>query len=375
MFENIKKIVIWGTGVYGKSLAYYLTNKNISVDFFVDSNSNVVGEKIIFDICCNSPTEISKDNFCIVAIKNKTSQEEISKKIMEIGCDFYIFDEDTYTSICSEYSDEEFIKFKWFILFGKELNLSNPVTFDEKIQWMKLYDRNPLKTRLADKIQAKEYVKEKFCEQYIIPTLGIWNSFDEIDFSKLPSKFVLKCNHDSGSVVVVDKNSNPNFEMIKERLEKSLSTNYYTRSREHQYKEIVPKILAEEYVEEMDENLFDYKIHCFNGEPEFIQVIGNRDILNHTALQAFYDSTWHKYDFTTGVYPLYENELRKPLNFDKMLLFAKEASAPFNYVRIDIYNINGMIKFGEFTFSPDSGFCPKARPYEKMVELGNLIKI
>lgn len=244
----------------------------------------------------------------------------------------------------------------YYIKTGKKLNLENPVTFDEKIQWMKIYDRDPLKRKLADKVEVRDYVKSEIGESYLTPVIGIVDFFDQIDFGKLPDQFVLKCNHGSGWNEIVRDKSKMDIPKIKRNFDYWMSLDYaFFSGFEMHYKDMERKILIEQYIEQLDGNLYDYKIHCFMGVPKVIQVIGNRDIQNHTAKQAFYDTLWNRLDMDTGDYPQYSNEILPPFKLDEMLEIAQKLSKPFRYVRIDLYDINNQIKFGEFTFTPNSG--------------------
>ncbi len=245
---------------------------------------------------------------------------------------------------------------------GKELNLQEPRLFTEKIQWLKLYDSTPLKSRLADKYLAPQYVQEK-CGDLIqtIPQYGVWDRAEQIDFDSLPPKFVLKCNHGSGmNIVVHDKNA-LNYDAVRKQLEEWLSLDFahiYGDFELH-YSGIDRKIIAEKYIEEMDGDLHDYKIHCFNGVPKFIQFIGSRDLQKHTGKMLFYDTKWKKLDITTGDYPRYEEDFQKPEALEDMLRAAEILAAPFSYVRIDLYLISGVPYFGEMTFTPAGGCYPK----------------
>lgn len=246
---------------------------------------------------------------------------------------------------------------RWYYLkTGKKLNLENPTTYDEKIQWMKIYDRNPLKSKLADKVAVREYIEREIGEQYLIPVVGTVDFFDQINFEKLPERFVLKCNHGSGWNEIVRDKSKMDIPKIKRNFDYWMSLDYaFFSGFEMHYKDMERKILIEQYIEQLDGNLYDYKIHCFMGVPKVIQVIGNRDIQNHTAKQAFYDTLWNRLYMDTGDYPLYSKELSAPSKLDEMLEIAKRLSKPFRYVRIDLYEISNQVKFGEFTFTPNSG--------------------
>ena len=261
---------------------------------------------------------------------------------------------------------------------GKSLDLKNPRTFDEKIQWMKLYDSTPLKTQLADKYLVRDYVAEKIGDEYLIPLLGVWNSFDEIDFDCLPNQFVLKANHGSGWNIIVQDKSKFDKKNAKKKFNKWMDTNYaYKAGLEMHYMTIPPRVIAEEYVENNGGNLFDYKVHCFDGKAAYIQYIGDR--ATHTTREGWFDREWNLQSFTDGCYPKYETEVSKPPNLNELLSLSETLASPFSYVRVDFYVLNdGTFKFGEMTFTPASGIHKwfsdgKMTPSEVDSMLGNLI--
>lgn len=260
---------------------------------------------------------------------------------------------------------------EWFnYATGEELNLKNPKTFNEKIQWLKLYENNPLKTKLADKYLSREYVKEKIGEEYLIPLLGVYDNFDDIDFDKLPNKFVIKTNHGCGyNIIVKDKN---NFDKVdaKKKINEWLKTNYaFLYGLELQYKDIKPKIIIEEFIENFDNELYDYKVWCFMGKAHYIQFLSERNV--HLKM-AFYDRDWNKQNFVYN-HPLDDKNIEKPKNLDLLLNLAEKLAAGFPHVRVDFYILNdGTIKFGEFTFTSFSGICDW-RPKETNLMLGNLV--
>ncbi len=238
-------------------------------------------------------------------------------------------------------------------LSGKDLNLDAPVTFNEKIQWLKLYDSTPLKTRLADKYQVREWIKEKIGEKYLIPLLGVYDSFDKIDFSKLPQQFVIKCNHGSGwNIIVRDKNK-LNLAKAKRKIDNWLKTDYaFVAGFELHYHNIAPKIIIEEFVTNDNQALYDYKFWCFNGEVKYMQF---RDDYSANLKMAFYDLDWKKQNFCYD-HPLYTKDLPKPENFDDMVKIAAQLCRGFAFVCVDLYRLNnGDIKFGEMTFTRTSG--------------------
>ncbi len=252
----------------------------------------------------------------------------------------------------------ELLKKRYKLQTGEEPDLDNPKTYNEKIQWMKLHDSTPIKTQLADKYLVREWIREKIGDQYLIPLLGVWDSFDAIDFDSLPEQFVLKCNHGCGyNYVVKDKNTFDR-KQAKKKFDRWMSLNYtYASCRlELHYKPIRPLIIAEKYIEQMDGNLYDYKIHVFSGKPKIIQVIGDRDLAHHKAMEAFFDPEWNPVEVKDHTYDNYTDTPPRPDNLDEMLRVAEKLGAEFRYVRVDLYDLSGEIKFGEMTFAPKSGF-------------------
>ncbi|MCR4754925.1 MAG: glycosyl transferase [Lachnospiraceae bacterium] len=259
--------------------------------------------------------------------------------------------------------DRKYLERLWKCFMGYEIDIDNPVTFNEKLQWLKLNDRNPLYHKLADKIEVKKWVADKIGEQYIIPTLQVWNEPGEIDFDNLSDRFVLKCNHNSGvGMYICTDKLNVNAEMVRQGLAEGLAQDYYLPYREWAYKDIPRKILAEEYISTETSNdmsssygLIDYKVHCFNGTPLFIEVIGDRDHSAGTAKADLYDFDWNRLDWGFGDYPSFGKILPKPDNLQELYDVTSKLSEQMRYVRVDFYIIDRDLKFGEMTFYPNGG--------------------
>ncbi len=252
------------------------------------------------------------------------------------------------------FSDETFLRLLFKLSMGKVLNLDNPQTFSEKLQWLKLYNRKPEYTQMVDKYEAKKYVANIIGDEYIIPTLGVWDNVDDIDFDSLPNQFVLKCTHDSGGLVICKDKSKLDVKSAKKKLARSLKHNYYYQNREWPYKNVKPRIIAEQFlVDESGYELKDYKFFCFDANPKYCQIISGRAT---RMCIDFFDENWaHQPFHEPAVYPFSKNEIKKPSRFDKMLELASVLSANIPFVRIDFYNIKGEIYFGEITFFPTSG--------------------
>jgi len=243
---------------------------------------------------------------------------------------------------------------------NEKLNLDKPKTFNEKIQWLKLYDSTPLKTKLTDKYQVRDWVKEKIGEQYLIPILGVYDNFDEIDFDILPNRFVIKTNHGCGFNIIIKNKDLIIKEQIKYMIEYYLSINYaFWSGLELQYKDIIPKIIIEQYIEDENGQLNDYKIICFNSEPKYIWIDTERQT-NHK--RNIYDLNWNLLPVALG-YPNDEQIIKPPENLSEMIRIAKILCKDFYHVRVDLYSIKNNIYFGELTFTSGSGiekFTPKS---------------
>lgn len=251
---------------------------------------------------------------------------------------------------------EDAIK-KWFLLkTGRKLDLRDPKTCSEKIQWIKLYDNSEKKTLLADKYQVKKYIEEKLGKDFLIPLLGVWETFDEINFEELPDKFILKTNHGSGMNVIVTNKQEMKYDEIRNKFYRWLATDYSDISFELHYKNIKPLIIAEEYIEGLNEKI-DYRFWCFDGEPMYIQCRCS------DRKSAFYNLRWERCNFWKEIYTL-DEEVQCPERFADMLNAVRILCQGFILVRVDFYCLDdGNIKFGEMTFTPASGIPSKWTPF------------
>lgn len=254
--------------------------------------------------------------------------------------------------------DKLFLELKYKHIFHKKLNLKNPQTFNEKIQWLKLYDRKPEYTKMVDKYEAKKYVASIIGEEYIIPSYGVWEKFDDIDFDSLPDQFVLKTTHDSGTIVICKDKRNFDYLAAKKKLTARLHYNYYKMHREWPYKNVKPRIIAEKYMEDGTKIVpEDYKIYCINGKPKYIVVFHNRFNKNEKLSETVYDTNWNKQKISLDDHFAISNIVEpKPTCLEKLLNFAELLSALTIQSRIDFYIINGNIYFGEITLFTASGF-------------------
>jgi hypothetical protein len=253
--------------------------------------------------------------------------------------------------------DKEYLKLIYKLTFRKKLDLKNPKTFNEKIQWLKLYDRNPEYSMMVDKYRVRDYVQDKIGEEYLIPLLVVWDNLDKIEFSKLPKRFVLKCNHDSGSIVICKDKAEFDEDAARKKLKKHLKQGTFRYGREWPYKDIKPCIIAEQYMEnsEGSGNLVDYKIYNFNGIPRVILVCQDR--FNGSGLREdFYTEKWEHIPVSRPNHPNSEKEIEKPKKLEEMLDLSRKLSKNISFVRTDFYIIQDKVYFGEMTFFPTSGF-------------------
>ena len=256
------------------------------------------------------------------------------------------------------FPDRAYLKLYYYLNMGKWLSLDNPETYNEKLQWLKLYNRKPEYTQMVDKVGAKEYVANIIGEEYLIPTLGVWDSVDDIDFDELPNQFVLKCTHDSGGIVICKDKSKLCVQTAKQKLKQGLKRRYYYQNREWPYKNVKPRIIGEQYmVDESGYELKDYKFFCFDGEPKVLFIATDRGVAGEETKFDFFDMEFNHLPFTNG-HPNAEREIAKPQGFEEMKQLAAKLSQGQPHLRVDFYDINGKIYFGELTFYHWSGVVP-----------------
>ena len=267
--------------------------------------------------------------------------------------------------------DEVYLKIIYRIKVGKKLDLTNPKTYTEKLQWLKLHDRKPVYTTMVDKYAAKQYIASIVGEEYVIPTLGVWEDFDSIDFNTLPDKFVLKCTHDSGGLVMCTNKALLDIDNARSKIEKSLKTNFYWVGREWPYKNVKPQIIAEKYMTSEDEEcLTDYKFFCFNGEPRIIYVSKDKSA-NPTT--DFFDDNGHILPIRMRD-PNSDNPPKLPKQFDDMKRIARKLSKGMRHLRVDFYIVDEKIYVGELTFYHNGGFS-EVKPEEWNYKMGSMISI
>ena len=303
-----------------------------------------------------------------------STPKSITNKIHKmIKNPFYFFCYATRKGFINFLPDKVCLSLVYRGAYGRKLNLDNPTRYSEKLQWIKLYDRCPLYSKLVDKYEVKSYVSERIGEEYIIPTLGVWNSFDDISFENLPEQFVLKCTHDSGGLVICTDKKQLNIDNARTKINKSLKTNYYKLFREWPYKNVTPRIVAEKFmVDNATGELRDYKFYCFNGVVRALGIYSDRGA-GKTTKADYFDRDFNWLDLKWG----YEHAIErpeKPSLYDKMIEIAESLSQGFPEVRVDLYLCNNRVYFGELTFFHNAGFC-SIHPESWEKTLGGWIKL
>ena len=272
------------------------------------------------------------------------------------------------------FSDKIYLKYMYKMLIGQKLNLKTPRTFNEKIQWLKLYNRNPKQCVMVDKYAVKSYISERVGEEYIIPTLGVYDRFEDIDFEALPDQFVLKCTHDSGSTIICREKSLFNIRDAEQKIKKNLKNNLFWHGREWVYKDLKPRIIVEQYMkDDTNSTLTDYKFYCFNGTAKFLYI--SKDMNDRSkAAMCFLTLDWELAEYERSDYKLLTEIPPRPYNLERMIEIAGELSNGFDFVRVDLYEINNKVYFSELTFFPASGFS-QYKKYEHDLEIGNMLAL
>ena len=257
--------------------------------------------------------------------------------------------------IMQELPDRQFVKLDYWFTQDKELDLENPTTFDEKINWLKLYNHRSEYTKMVDKYEVRQYIKEKIGSEYLIPLYGMWENVEEIDWEELPNQFVLKTTHDSGGVVICEDKKELDIDQTKKKLKQFLHYNYFNEGREWPYKNVKPRIVAEKYMEGRKEQSFkDYKIFCFNGQVKMTLVLTD---LQHeeNVTQKFYNRDWELMPLKESDSPHSDEAIERPYNYQEMIKVAETLAEDIPFVRVDLYEINQKVYFGELTFFPNKG--------------------
>lgn len=267
-------------------------------------------------------------------------------------------------------SDKSYLKIEFPAHTGYILNLNNPITYNEKLNWLKLYDRKSIYSSMVDKYEAKKFVSQIIGDEYIIPTIGIWDCFEEIDFDKLPNQFVLKCTHDSGGVVICKDKNDFDIEQAKRKINSSMKRQFFYVCREWPYKNLTPRIIAEEYLENGSNSLIDYKIYTFNGNAKLAMVNTGRGV---DTRADYFNKEYEWMDLKWG-YEHADEKPKKPQNYEKMYELAEKLAKGTYELRVDFYEVNGKVYFGELTFFDGGGFEP-IYPVEWDIKMGEWIKL
>ncbi|MFA5576792.1 MAG: ATP-grasp fold amidoligase family protein [Tissierellaceae bacterium] len=355
------KIVLFGAGTLGKNVHQAIRKDFAKVVAFVD-NDVKKHDTYLLGIKVYAPNKLKTTDFDYIFIASMYV-DEIYNQLVELGIsDEKIISQNTNRNITEkiliELNDEEFLKKRFRQRVGRELNLENPIYFNDKLQWLKLNWYDPVATKCADKYEVREIIKEKIGEEYLNELLAVYDSVDEIDIDKLPDKFVLKANHSSGqNLIVADKNK-VNWEDEFKNMRRWLKTNYYWSKREWVYKDIKPRIIAEKYIEDLATGKEDvYKIFYFHGKPKFLYVENDMKMLSD-----FYDINWNKLNVTQH-YKSSKTIREKPKDIDMCFELGRKLAEAFPHARIDFYIIKGRILFSEVTFFNWSGLS-KFNPEE-----------
>ncbi|MDD6203117.1 MAG: ATP-grasp fold amidoligase family protein [Lachnospiraceae bacterium] len=308
----------------------------------------------------------------LLAIKQYLSEHGITKYLYE-------WKYNRKENKINRMTDEEYACWKYNLRTGKELNLENPQSYDERIWYLKINVRDPLQKKCTDKYRVREYVEECGLSHILNELYGVYDSVEEIDFDKLPDRCFLKCNHRSGENMIFDRSKPFDYEKFQKKFSESLKTDYYWAGREWNYHNIAPKIICEKVLEDKNGKLpLDYKIMCFAGEPKLLFLDIGVATKEGDHAEEYYRNI---YDLDFNLLPVKETrenylgpEIVKPENWDKMVEYARILSKPFRHCRIDLYNVDGKIYFGEITFHHGGG-CNDIQPEEWAIKMGQWIPI
>lgn len=276
-----------------------------------------------------------------------------------------------FISICAVIPDKPYLKMMYRIRTGQKLHIEDPVTFNEKIQYLKLFEKDKGYSKYTDKYAVRSYIAEKIGEGHLIPLIGVYDSFDEIDTTSLPEQYVVKCTHDSGSVVVCD--SRDELRRYRSQFRKALKRKYYLASRDYTYRGVKPRIVIEQKLDNDGKGLIDYKFYCFDGEPMYLYISeGLQD--HNTAQISFYNMDLSIAPFKRKDYQPLDHPPIRPKHYDEMIRIARTLSEGFKFVRVDLYEVDGVVYFSELTFAPCGGYMP-FEPAEWDRKLGDHITL
>lgn len=376
--RSANKVVIVGAGLRGRELLnQLLADTSISITAFFDNNEKLQGS-VVENIEVFPPYKMEEENcLYIIAVDAMNIREILREQLKALGiCEkeivnYYFYRDYDYLSTLDEKYYKNEIEAMYYEVLGKKINWQSPAAYTEIINWEKLNVKDERRTRLADKYLVREWVKEQIGEKYLTKSYGVWDNADEIDFDSLPDAFALKVNNGSGRNIIVKNKAELNYEEIRRQLNEWMKSNFAYMSIELHYRDIVPKIICEEYLDGLAENVYDYNIYCFHGKPQYVHCIKASHRPGWSG--SFYDKDWVMQPFSYGC-PKDPVLAPKPEKLEEMMELSKILSKDFKHVRVDWYNLpDGRVLFGEMTFSAWSGlgeFCPE----EYDVIFGNLIK-
>lgn len=375
--EQEKLMYIRGISPSGILLGIYMDTIGVHFEGYVDKQSDKCGKTVYGEHICYAPSEVPANAFVFVAVYSDKNQQKIGQELQQMGIEYADNLWEELYEYAESIDDEYFLRAMFSAKLGYTLNLEKPKTLCEKLQWLKLYDRNPRYTQLVDKYEFKKYVAGLLGEQYVFPNCceGAWNSFDDIEFDKLPNQFVLKCTHDSGSIMVVKDKTKIDKEEIRKKLEKALGVNYFNIFREWTYKNVKPRIIAEKYFDCLGKpESLEYKVTCFNGKVGFVTICqgiahSTYDVRTNDSYDVnFNHMPWYAY---------YKNSVSgfcKPEQWDELIMVCEKLAVNIPYVRVDCYIIEGQIYIGEMTFYTWAGFI-EFTPPEWDLKLGECLEL
>lgn len=374
--EKADEVVIVGAGYRGGELLSHLQeNVDVSIKCFFDNDETKIGESI-YNIKVDRPYKAEENNVLyIIAVDSSLVRHQLQDQLEKLGISsddiiMYCIRDYEYMSALNEKFYQDQLQAIYYECFGKEINWQNPVTYNEKVNWEKLNIKDERRTRLADKLLVKDWIREQIGEKYLTKLYGVWDKAEDIDFEALPNAFVLKANNGSGRNIIVKDKSQINQEEVRKQLNLWMKETYGYMTLELHYINIVPKIICEEYLEGVAENVYDYNIYCFHGEPEYIWCIKGS---HRPGCQAsFYTREWEMMPFSYG-YPRDNTPAPQPQKLEEMLELSRILSKDFEHVRVDWYNLpDGRVLFGEMTFATWAGL-QKWEPEEYDVVFGRMI--
>lgn len=372
---DTKMTYVFCINLTGLILGSYLAENGIEVQY-LDNDETKWNQRIVRHICI-SPNEADNSQQCIIAADSLHNRKVIRKQLENLGFSkIYDVDEawrkEWVLGFAPKMDDKVYLEMFWYYRMGCNIDIEHPVTFNEKLQWLKLYDRQKQYTMMADKYSVKGWVKERIGEEYVIPTYGVYDNFAEIDFSKLPSSFVIKATHDSGSAIICENKEYLDLMKTEKSISLSLSRNKFLVEREFAYRDIKPRIIIEKYLGQTQDKITDYKFMCFNGNCKLCFTCTERNSDDGLKV-TFFDLDWNILPFERE-YPKSSNEIPKPKRLKDMIKLAERLASDIPFVRVDFYEIGEEIFFGEMTFYPGSGY-EKFTPYEWDERIGKLITV